>query len=93
MNRLRDLLLKAKNDQSSKGQTFIILAAAFLVLVAFVGLAVDAGLAFIAYGNWPGQPTRPPWLLLPNTAKDARSVRCRLRLKMPCPSMMLILPI
>jgi hypothetical protein len=35
----------------SKGQVFIIVAAAFLVLVAFVGLAVDVGLAFIAYGK------------------------------------------
>ena len=38
-------------NQTSKGQIFIILAVAFLVLVAFVGLAVDSGLAFIAYGK------------------------------------------
>jgi len=47
----RDLLAATKSDQYSKGQTFIIIAASFLVLVAFVGLAVDAGLAFIAYGK------------------------------------------
>jgi Flp pilus assembly protein TadG len=43
--------LKTKTDHTAKGQTFIILAVAFLVLVAFVGLATDAGLAFIAYGR------------------------------------------
>lgn len=40
-----------KTDQLARGQVFIIIAAAFLVLVAFVGLAIDAGLAFIAYGK------------------------------------------
>lgn len=40
-----------KTDQLARGQVFIIIAAAFLVLVAFVGLAVDAGLTFIAYGK------------------------------------------
>ncbi len=40
-----------ETDQLAKGQVFIIIAAAFLVLVAFVGLAVDAGLTFIAYGK------------------------------------------
>ncbi len=40
-----------KTEQLAKGQVFIIIAAAFLVLVAFVGLAVDAGLTFIAYGK------------------------------------------
>jgi hypothetical protein len=39
------------HNQASQAQIFIILAVAFLVLVAFVGLAVDAGLAFIAYGK------------------------------------------
>jgi hypothetical protein len=39
------------SDHTSKGQTIVILAGAFLVLVAFVGLATDAGLAFIAYGK------------------------------------------
>ena len=34
-----------------RGQVFIIIALAFLVLVAFIGLAVDAGLTFIAYGR------------------------------------------
>jgi hypothetical protein len=47
----KHISLNPRADRSSKGQTFIILAAAFLVLVAFVGLAVDAGLAFIAYGK------------------------------------------
>ena len=35
----------------SRGQVFIIIAISFLVLLAFVGLAVDAGLLFIAYGR------------------------------------------
>lgn len=47
----RDLSSIKKSDHYSKGQTFIIIAVAFLVLVAFVGLAVDAGIAFIAYGK------------------------------------------
>jgi hypothetical protein len=51
MKRNRDIFPKKDPDRSSKGQTFIIIAAAFLVLVVFVGLAVDAGLAFIAYGK------------------------------------------
>jgi hypothetical protein len=51
MKRKRDSSSKIIADRTSKGQTFIIIAVAFLVLVAFVGLAVDAGLAFIAYGK------------------------------------------
>jgi len=39
------------SDRHSRGQVFIILALAFLAIMAFVGLAVDAGLAFIAYGK------------------------------------------
>jgi len=39
------------SDQHSRGQVFIILALAFLAIMAFIGLAVDAGLAFIAYGK------------------------------------------
>ena len=51
MNRNRDISSTTDNDRTSKGQTFIIIAAAFMVLVVFVGLAVDVGLAFIAYGK------------------------------------------
>ena len=51
MIRKPELSSITKSDQYSKGQTFVIIAASFLVLVAFVGLAVDAGLAFIAYGK------------------------------------------
>jgi hypothetical protein len=40
-----------KSDRYSNGQVFIIIAVAFLVLVAFVGLAVDAGMAYISYGR------------------------------------------
>jgi len=47
----RVFLHRTQSDHTAKGQTFIILAVAFLVLVAFVGLATDAGLAFIAYGR------------------------------------------
>jgi len=51
MMQKRISLSKLFLKESSRGQVFIIIAAAFLVLVAFVGLAVDAGLAFIAYGK------------------------------------------
>jgi hypothetical protein len=40
-----------ESNQSSNGQVFIIIAVAFLALVAFLGLATDAGLAYIAYGK------------------------------------------
>ncbi len=40
-----------KSDQLARGQVFIIIAAAFLVLDPFVGFAVDVGLTFIAYGK------------------------------------------
>ena len=51
MNPNRNISTTPDRNPTSQGQIFIILAVAFLVLVAFVGLAVDAGLAFIAYGK------------------------------------------
>ncbi len=43
--------IRSRTRGHSQGQTFIIIAAAFLVLVAFVALTVDVGLTFIAYAR------------------------------------------
>jgi len=44
-------IIKSRTGGHSQGQTFIIIAAAFLALVAFLGLATDVGILFIAYGR------------------------------------------
>lgn len=41
----------SKENNSSKGQSTILMALTFLVLIGFIGLTVDVGRLFIAYGN------------------------------------------
>ncbi len=41
----------SKNKGKSKGQVLVLVALIFLVLVAFIGLAIDVGMVFINYAN------------------------------------------
>lgn len=43
--------MKSLKDFNQKGQALVIIAFAILGLIAFLGLAVDVGRTFIAYGN------------------------------------------
>jgi Flp pilus assembly protein TadG len=48
---MKRLLRKLKSEARETGQSIVIIAAAFIGLIAFVGLAVDGGTFYIAYGH------------------------------------------
>ncbi len=48
---MKRFLRKINSEALEKGQSIVIIAAAFIGLIAFVGLAIDGGTFYIAYGH------------------------------------------
>ena len=48
---MNDLKLSLKMKRTEKGQALVLIALAFIVLLAFIGLVVDVGTLFIHYGH------------------------------------------